>query len=225
MTDARAYRVNRATGISKGAFADTLATARGALTVNDPGALYERWLADGRVFQTGNAAIATSVTGSAAGTAIVATAPTLRYTVPAGLTVVPVSVQIAYINVSAKRNSFAVMTSDTDTYTSGGLAGSAVRNMLTESNAAYRTSSVTNVFNSDTTLVEAALTRPRMLKHGLTNNALLGESFEYNILKGDPMTVLTGAASFLVWLVQETTAAEFFYTMTWAELDTTEYGA
>ena len=225
MTDIRAYRVNRGTGVSKGAFADVLATARGALSVNTLDALYERWVADGRVFQSGVPAIATPETMGANGTAITATAPALRFTVPSGLTVVPISASIAGIAVTVKRNTYAVMTSDTDTFTSGGEAMQPARNMLQESNAAYRTTAVTNLLHSDTALVEGTLTRPRLLKVQYDNPVNLHSNFEYNILKGDPMTVITGPGSFLVFAVQETTAMEALFALTWAELDTAEYAA
>ena len=225
MTDMRAYRVNRGTGVSKGSFADILATARGALTVNTPAALVERWMADGRVFQSGTPAAGTPETMSAAGTAFTLTAPSIHMTIPSGLTVVPISLIIEASTATVKHNLFGVFTSDTDTFTSGGEAMQAARNMLTESNAAYRTTGVTNLLHSDTAIVEAALTRPRILKVAKENPVNLAVTFEYSILKGDPMTVLTGPAALIAFLVQETTAAEAVWTMTWAELDTEEYAA
>src|SRR3989304_4707746 len=135
MTDSRAYRVNRATSISKGAFADVLATARGALTVNTPQALYERWLADGRIFQSGTPAAGTPETMSANGTAFTLTAPSLHMTVPSGITVVPISVILEASTATVKHNLFGVFTSDTDTFTSGGEAMQAARNMLQQSAA------------------------------------------------------------------------------------------
>ena len=225
MTDIRAYRVNRGTGVSKGAFADVLATARGALSVNTLDALVERWTADGRVFQSGTPAMGTPETMSAAGTAFTLTAPALHMTIPSGLTVVPIMIQVAGASVTVKRNLFAVMTSDTDTFTSGGEAMQAARNMLTESATAYRTTGVTNLVHSDTAIVEAALTRPRILATAIQNPVNLEANFEYNILKGSPFTVLTGPAALVVYVVEETTAMEATWTMTWAELDTEEYAA
>lgn len=225
MTDIRAYRVNRGTGVSKGAFADVLATARGAMSINTLDAIVERWVADGRVFNSGVPAMGTPETMSANGTAITLTAPALHMTIPSGLTVVPISINIAGIAVTVKRNTYAVMVSDTDTFTSGGEAMQAARNMLIESNSAYRTTSVTNLVHSDTAIVEAALTRPRILKVAYDNPVNLHSNFEYNILKGDPLCVITGPAALVVYAVQETTAMEAIFGLTWAELDTAEYSA
>ena len=225
MTDIRAYRVNRGTGVSKGAFADVLATARGALSVNTLDALVERWTADGRVFQSATPAMGTPETMSAAGTAFTLTAPALHMTIPSGLTVVPIMIKVAGASVTVKRNLFAVMTGDTDSFTSGGEAMQAARNMLTESATAYRTTSVTNLVHSDTAIVEAALTRPRVLTTAIQNPVNLEANFEYNILKGDPFTVVTGPGVLVAYVVQETTAMEATWTMTWAELDTAEYSA
>ena len=73
--------------------------------------------------------------------------------------------------------------------------------------------------------MEAALTRPRILATAIQNPVNLEANFEYNILKGSPFTVLTGPAALVVYVVQETTAMEATWTMTWAELDTAEYSA
>ena len=46
---------------------------------------------------------------------------------------------------------------------------------------------------------------------------------EYNILKGDPMVYIVGPASFLVFAVQETTAMEALFSLSWAELDIRDF--
>ena len=195
-----------------------------ATYINSREGLVDQWTRDGRVFMTANATPGTTVGGSANGTAITATAPSFRYTIPAGLTVVPILFSAYVATVIAKSDIFQVIVSDTDTYSSGGLAGQPVRNALMESNNALRSSQVTNVFNSGTTLVEAALTRPRQLKQmkrqGQTAELQTTWNPEFNMLNHDPLLYITGPASFLVWVLQQTTLAQFEYTAMWAELPT-----
>ena len=82
---------------------------------------------------------------------------------------------------------------------------------------------MTNLLHSDTAIVEAALVNYQVLKI-IKHEGVVGEvdapwEPEYNILKGDPMVYLVGPASFLVFVIQETTAAEAEWSMSWAELD------
>ena len=121
-----------------------------------------------------------------------------------------------------KDDLFGVFISDTDTFTSGGEACMAARNALVQSNAALRATTVTNLLHADTAIVEAALTRPRLLKV-IKHEGVAGEvdapwNPEFNILRGDPMVYLVGPASFLVFAVQETTAMEAEFSLSWAEL-------
>lgn len=194
-----------------------------ALQINDRSALVDMWTRDGRVFISGTPAIGTPETMSAAGTAVTTTAPSLRYTIPLGVTVVPIHVAVEVATVIAKDDIFVVMVGDTDTYTSGGEAMQSARNAFIQSNAALRTTGVTNLLHSDTAIVEAALTRPRILKtlkrEGQAAELNTTWNPEYNILKGDPMVYIKGPASFLVYVVQETTAAEATWSLSWAELD------
>lgn len=199
-----------------------------ALQVNSREALVDMWTRDGRVFISGTPAIGTPETMSAAGTAFTLTAPSLRFTIPSGVIVVPISVEMQIATVIAKSDLFGVLVSDTDTFTSGGEAMQAARNALIQSNEALRQTGVTNLLHSDTAIVEAALTRPRILKT-LKRQGQLAElnttwNPEYNILKGDQMVYIVGPASFLVFAVQETTAAEATWSMSWAELDADTVG-
>lgn len=192
--------------------------------VNTREGLVDIWTRDGRVFTSSEPTIGTTQGMSANGTAPTLTAPSLRYTIPAGLTVVPIHVQLKVATVIAKDDIFVVLISDTDTYTSGGTAMMAARNALVESNGALRASQVTNLLSSNSALVEAALTRPRAVKElkreGQTAEVDTTWNPEYNILKGDAMFYITGPASFLVYEVQETTLAAATWTMSWAELPT-----
>lgn len=194
-----------------------------ALQVNDRSALVDMWTRQGRVWTASNPAIQTPETMSAAGTALTLTAPSLRYTVPAGAVVVPIHVQFAAGQVTAKNDLFAALATASDSYTSGGEALTPYNAIVDGSGTgAEYPSTVTNLLNSDTAIVEGALTRPRLLKiesHESLADAVTPITFEYNILKGDCMVYMVGPASFLAFLVQETTAAEASWSMSWAVLD------
>ena len=197
----------------------------GQLETNNIMALYDSWVRAGRVFETHNATIGTMITG---GVGITLTVPSFRFTVPSTRVVVPISVQIAAVTVVNKDDHFIVVATHTDTYTSGGLAGSTVQPLFIDNlgAGAPESSAVTNVYNNDTTLTEAALVAPRQLKSmfrvGVAAEVQMTWQPEYNILKGDPWCYIHGPGSFLVFVGQETTAPEFSYCVTWAELDKNE---
>jgi hypothetical protein len=160
---------------------------------------------------------------SSNGTAVLLTDPSLRFTVPSGLVVVPISVQISGHHTTAKHAIFQVLATASDSFTSGGDAvAMPVTNALINSTTQQRSSSVTKVHYSDTAIVEAALVAPRCLKVYLKNATATDPTDwcpEYNILKGDPMVYMKGPASFLVYVLEETAALEAEWTMMWAELD------
>lgn len=195
-----------------------------AQQINSREGLVDMWMRDGRVFTSSEPTIGTTQGMSANGTAPTLTAPSLRFSIPAGLTVVPIHVQLKVATVIAKDDIFVVLISDTDTFTSGGTAMMPARNALVESNNAFRATQVTNLLSSNSALVEAALTRPRAVKElkreGQTAEVDTSWNPEYNILKGDAMFYITGPAAFLVYEVQETTLAAATWTMSWAELPT-----
>lgn len=198
-----------------------------ALQINSREALVDMWTRQGRVWHGGTPAPQTPETMSGAGTALTLTAPSLRFTVPAGAVVVPIHVQAAFTQVTAKNNLFAVLATASDSYTSGGEAITPYNAVVLPDNANEIPSTVTNLLNSDTAIVEGALVRPRTLKivqcEALADSAMPNE-YEYNILKGDSMVYLVGPASFLVFIVQETTAAEASWSMSWAVLDSSVVG-
>lgn len=193
-----------------------------ALQINTREGLVDKWTREGRVFIAQNPVTGQPETMSATGTAITLTAPSLRYTIPEGNVVAPISVQVNGFVANAKKALFCVLVSDTDTYTSGGDAVLMVpRNALIQSNAALRGSSISKLHYCDTAIVEAAVTRTRTLKFVRKMGTATDETTwnpEYNILKGDPMVYIVGPASFLVYVVSETAALEAEWTMSWAEL-------
>lgn len=210
-------------GLTKdGDLGEVFANREHALQINTREGLVDKWTREGRVLIASNPTQGQPETMSATGTAITLTAPSLRYTVPAGAIVVPISVAFSVITVGAKDDIFAVIVNNADSYTSGGdavamLCKNAILNGTTEA----RTTGVTNLHYSDTAIVEAGLTNPRLLKYRRQMGTGTDETScnpEYNILKGDPMVYLVGPASFLVFMVEETAAVEATWTLTWAEL-------
>lgn len=190
--------------------------------------LVDQWTRNGRVFVANEPVIGAEETMSAAGTAILLTAPALRYTVPEGVIAVPIHVSLAVVTVAAKDDIFGVVVTASDSFTSGGDAvAMLVKNALMNGTSEARATALTNIHYSDTAIVEAALIAPRSLKVMNSNPPATKQGWnpEYNILKGDPMVYLKGPASFLVFAVQETTAAEATFSMSWAELDINEFTA
>lgn len=199
-------------------------TREGALYTNSREGLVDAWTRDGRVWTANNPVIGQPETMSANGTNLTLTAPSVRFTVPAGMIVVPIHFQARIATVIAKDDTFAVLATGSDSFTSGGDAVlmTPLNAFIQPSGAALRSSGIIKLHYSDTAIVEGTLTSPRLLKHvkreGQTAELNTTWMPEYNILKGDQMVYMQGPASFLVFIVQETTAAEAEFTMSWAEL-------
>ncbi len=221
-------RQRSSTPIAEGQSGFFTGNRESGLFTNSREGLVDYWTRDGRVFLSSiSGTLGTTETMSAAGTVVTATAPSVRFTVPAGLCVCPIFAQLKVATVIAKDDIFCVVVGGSDSYTSGG--GLTTHQMVARSavvlpnSGAIRGSVVTNLFNSDVALVEAALTQPRVLKQIKREGqaAELNTTWmpEYNILKGDAMVYLVGPASFLIFEVQETTAAEAEGAIMWAELD------
>ena len=190
--------------------------------INSREGLVDTWTRDGRVFVANNPVIGQPETMSALGTAITLTAPAIRYTIPAGVIVVPIHVALSVITVAAKDDIFAVVVNNADSFTSGGDAvAMTIANALINGTTEARSTGVTNAHYSDTAIVEAGLTNPRLLKHQESQGPAGVATWnpEYSILKGDPMVYIVGPASFLVYAVQETAPAEAQFMMSWAELN------
>ena len=188
--------------------------------------LVDAWTRNGRVFIANEPAVSTPETMSATGTALTLTDPSIRFTVPAGVLVVPIHVQLAVVTVAAKDDIFAVIATASDSYASGGDAvPMLVKNAIINGTSEARATTLTNIHYSDTSIVEGALIAPRVLKYQESQPPATAQSWnpEYNILKGDPMVYLTGPASFLVVAVQETAPAEATFNLSWAELNINEF--
>ena len=226
MSDERAYVDQYADNlVQDGTWAAVGMNRARALQVNTREGMVDRWTLDGRVFITNNPVIGQPETMSAAGTAITLTAPSLRFTVPAGIIVCPIHVAVSNLRVITKDDLFAVIATGSDSFTSGGdtVLMTAKNAFVQPNSAAMRSSQVTNLHYSDTAIVETTLVNPRLLKR-IKHEGVVGEvdapwEPEYNILKGDPMVYIQGPGSFLVFAIQETTAAEAEFSMSWAELD------
>lgn len=222
MTDIRGFVKQSSPGVATD---DTVAgvrlTRESDVQINSREGLVDAWTRDGRVFVANNPVLGTPETMSATGTVILLTAPSLRYTIPSGVTVVPIHVALAVITVAAKDDVFGVIVNNADSYTSGGDAvAMTVKNALINGTTEQRSEAITNLHYSDTAIVEAGLTNPVILKiqESQGPTAVATWNPEYNILKGDPMVYIKGPASFLVFAVQETAAAEASWSMSWAEL-------
>lgn len=225
MTDIRAFSDQYAPGVvSENSIGGLRMNREGILNVATREGLVDAWTRDGRVFITNNPVIGQPETMSAAGTAITLTAPSIRFTVPSGIMVCPIHVKVSNLRVITKDDLFAVIATGSDSYTSGGDAVlMTAKNAVIQPNSAQmRSSGVTNLHYSDTAIVEGTLVNPRLL-YRAKHEGVVGEvdapwEPEYNILKGDPMVYIEGPGSFLVFAIQETTAAEAEWSMSWAEL-------
>jgi hypothetical protein len=160
----------------------------------------------------------TPITGQAQNAAgIVLTAPAIRFTVPAGLTVFPRRLNLALQAMAGTLNELAVIVSDGDSYTSDGTAV-VPYNWRTDD---LRASCVTNVRHcSGSAIVEAALTRPRSLwKYVRAAAFAAGETFDglTSIVWNDVIPVV-GPASVLVYLGANGTALTYLFGMDWAEV-------
>ena len=206
-------------------FDDIYQNREHALQTNERSALVDMWTRAGRVFIYNNPVIGQPETMSANGTNVTLTAPSVRFTVPSGATVVPIDFQARVATVIAKDDTFAVIATASNSFTSGGDAVAMLNAnaYINSTNASPVPATVTNLHYSDTAIVEDTLVGPRLLKHvkreGQTSEVNTTWMPEYNILKGDKMVYMKGPASFLVFIVQETTAAEAEFSGSYAVLE------
>ncbi len=192
-----------------------------ALQTNSREGLIDQWTRDGRVFVANQPVLGGPVTMSATGVVTDLTKPSIRIGIPAGLIVVPIHVQLSVVTVAGTDDVFAVLINNADSFTTGGdSVAMLVRNALVNGTTQARSSGTVKRHYSDDAITEAALTNPIPLKlvesQGLGDPATFNP--EYNILKGDPMVYVAGPASWLIYLTQETTAAEGNFCLSWAEL-------
>jgi len=221
-------QLGRDVGVDGGA-GDFYINRSHALEVNTREAMVDAWTREGKVFILNNPVIGQTETMSGAGTAVTLTAPSLRFTVPAGVIAVPLWAQASIATVINKNDLFHVLVTDSDSYTSGGAAvPMTVLNALIKNGASLGGHGLTNIHYSNTAIVEGALSNPRLLKslrrEGQVSELNTTWNPEWNWVKGDPGAYLVGPASFLVYIVQETTPAEAEFSMGVAILKANEVG-
>lgn len=194
----------------------------GQLEVNTIQGMYDSWLRAGKVFQaTGDTFGATSTIEN--NTAIDLTEPFFRLSVPASRTIVPIMFKAAPAVVWETGDEVAMFIGDTATYNTGGDV-CLVKNMtvFNAGSQTLRETLATNVRDGDAALTEDTLTNPRLIDvhHFITGGLHL--PYEYNILKGNPWSYITGPATWGVMIARTTTTVEVLYTAMWAELDKEE---
>lgn len=193
----------------------------GALVTTSPAAMYDQWLRSGKVFEAHFGTITGTSTVEANAT-VDATEPFFRLTIPSSKVMVPIRVLVIPTVVWATTDFIMIVSSDTDTYNTGGAAAT-VRNLAAVSSldSALGTTAMTSVYDGDSVLTENALTNPRLIHVRDFRTGDLGGPFEYNILKGDPMAMIHGTSSFVMFM-QAAGALEVHYSVVWAELDKNE---
>lgn len=193
----------------------------GGLVTSNPQAMYDQWLRAGKVFESHFGTITGTATIEANAT-VDATEPFWRATIPSSKVVVPIRALVIPTTVWVTTDFIMLVSSDTDTYNTGG-AATTPRNMASVSSldSAIGTSALTSVYDGDSVLTENALTNPRLIHFADFRTGGLFVPFEYNILKGDPMTMIHGSSSFLMF-AQVAGAMEVHYSVVWAELDKNE---
>jgi hypothetical protein len=174
----------------------------------------------GRMFTVKQTTVGTPLTGSAAAAGgIVLTAPTVRFTVPTGITVFLRRFNLSYATLAGVDNEIAVIASRTDSYTSGGTALTPL-NMMVDS--AAPATSVTKCYHADSSaIVEAALTDVRALYQANIPLAFAaGESFWNTVVEWEDLIPIVGPASVLIFVSSKTTANTHYFSLDWAEVDT-----
>ena len=202
-----------------GAFAAINANRDGALVVNSAQGLYDRWLRAGQVFEAHFGTVLGTATIEANATYDV-TEPFFRMTCPSSKILVPIQVKITPTVVWVTTDSVTLMSSGTGTYSAGG-AAPLVRNRAAVSSldSELGATSMTDIYDGDAALTEGTLVAPiRVIDTKVYRTGGLFESYEYNILKGDPWTMIHGPSSFMVQ-VMAAGALEVHYDVVWAELD------
>ena len=175
----------------------------------------------GLMFNLHQTAIGTAEAGSAAaGGGIVLTAPTIRFSVPAGTTVFPRHLNISYATAAGNVNEIAWAYTDTSPAATGGVAITP----LNWRSDAPRGSVVTNcITGAATPIVEAALTNVRAIYQDIIPLAFAFATnyvLQYTIDKWiDTLIPIVGPAVVLLWM-SGATAVTGYYSMDWAEVPT-----
>ena len=180
---------------------------------------YRQWLVAGKVFEA-HATGADLQAEAEIGVKLNFVEPYWRASLPSSIVVVPIKVKVEAVTVWVTASEFAVYTSDTDTFTTGG-AESDVTNLANVSSldSALGTTACTNIRDGQGGLTEGALTNKRILDMELKTTGGLFSPYEYNVLKGDTLTYIHGPAAWGVVVAPGSSAIECMYSVVWAELD------
>ncbi len=180
----------------------------------------------GRMFNVHNTTIGTVLAGPTQNAAsIQLTIPWFRFTVPAGLTVMPHRLHIALATAAGTNNEMAVVYSMTDSYTSGGTAMATIIKNLRSDAVSPRDTAVTNAYIGPTggVITEAALTSPRVIWTKFKTYAMAASAGEIDVnsdVAWEHFIPIVGPASFLLYITANTTAPDIEFDLTWAEIPT-----
>jgi len=169
---------------------------------------------EGRVFNTSHASPDTKMT---AAVNYDATHPSVCIVVPAGVVMIPVSLNLSCEDMAGTDNHVTIITDAGDLYSSGGTACAAVTNLRTDS---PYSSALTKVYASDSAITA---TDPGAGETNLFTyfnafaDATTSPPVNVNWAPAAP-PVLVGPASFLVYVYGASTAAEYGFAFQWVEL-------
>lgn len=214
------------TPAADGTYRSVWGSRGGDLSTNDINSRYIRWLTDGRIWVVASGGATPTFGGLStieANATIDLTEPFFRFTVPASIVCVPIAFNLNYDTAPAALDKVQMYTSDTDTYSAGGVAMTAsnlyINNAGTEN---FQTSALTKIYDGDSVLTESALTNPRMLWEKLVVATGSEPNFEYNVLKGDPVFAVRGLAS-VCFAMKAAGAEEVDFRFIWAEVNKDEF--
>lgn len=186
---------------------------------------YRQWLAAGKVFAVGGGDGGMGAPASSTienNTAIDLTEPFFVMDIPSSIVVVPILIKITPAVVWETADEIVVYASNAAGYASGGDDLSAtIENMAVPgaSDSELGTTAITTIRDGDAALTMAAVSDARILDFTNRLTGDLHSPYEYNILKGSPLTMIHGVASLAVMVARTTSTVEVHYQVVWAELD------
>jgi hypothetical protein len=160
---------------------------------------------------------------AAASWAIDPVEPSFMFDIPDGTAVLPLEVSIGLVSSGANLM-VAVMSDNVKRYTSGGTAAVAARNLKTDSSYGSVVESLYDGGTSAGDLTTISAKNERIHYQWTSPDDLnAGEGLDYPNILWQPAVppVLVGPASFMIYVHNDGTAAEFRYSVTWAELPST----
>lgn len=198
-------------------------TRSGALYIGDPHSLYQQWLRAGKIWSIGpsdGAALTSTIENN---TAVDLTEPCLLMDITSAKVLVPIKVKISPAVVWETGDEVVVYASNAVGLNTGG-------DTITPQNLAIPGSGDSDldsiagltVVDGDAAITMEAVSSLRVVdaQHFLTGGLHL--PYEYNVLKGDPMTMIHGPASFAAMVARTTSTAEAFIHAIVAILDKSE---